>query len=342
MSGLAALCAEAAPRLARIEIAAGFDFSGPEYRALFRRAVAGAFQHPDWLAPFYRCLVERPDAEPLVVTGRDAAGRLVLVVPLIRTRTDQALRIDYAFLGVTDYARPVIAPEVDLDREGPGLSARFLDALGPHDQLCIEPVRQDHAASWQALIDVAPETLAFGAHELACDAASADWRLRRFGRRKVAEIDRKAHRLAALGPVRLEVLAGAGIAAAMAVAQGFRHGRFAGDPLQEDRFLAFYAEVAQRGAESGLARTYRLTCGDATVAILFGLIEDRRFCYLVLGCDYAAFGKVSPGTLMFDRAMAHWFQSGGAIFDFTVGDEAFKTAFGCVRTPMLRFRRGGT
>ena len=140
--------------------------------------------------------------------------------------------------------------------------------------------------------------------------------------------------------LRLEVLAGTRIAAAMAAASGFRQGRFADDPLQDDCFHAFYAEVAQRGAESGLARTYRLSCGDATVAMLFGLIEDRRFCYLVLGCDYAGFGNVSPGTLLFDRAMAHWFESGGAIFDFTIGDEAFKTAFGCVRRPMLRFRRG--
>mgnify|MGYP000949867055 FL=1 len=111
--------------------------------------------------------------------------------------------------------------------------------------------------------------------------------------------------------------------------------------MQRDDFHAFYVEVAERGAQSGLARTYRLSCGGETVAVLFGLIDGDRFCYLVLGCDYASFGRFSPGMIMFDDAMRDWFGSGGAVFDFTIGDEAFKAAFGCRRTAMLRFRGDG-
>ncbi|HNB25442.1 MAG TPA: GNAT family N-acetyltransferase [Alphaproteobacteria bacterium] len=329
----------APPDLAMLAAEPEFDFASVEYRAFFARAKASPFQHPDWLAPFYRRLARPPAIEPLVVVGRDAAGGLALVVPMLR-RTGPAVGIEFAFLGVTDYALPVVAPELDL-RKVPHLSARFLAALGRHDTLHVAPVRQQDAPPWRELLGAAPETLGFGAHDLACDGDYDGCRNRIFAGAKASALDRKIRRLAARGGLRLERLAGAEIGAALAAARRFRQGRFKDDPMQRDDFHRFYTEVAERGAESGLARTYRLSSGGGTVAVLFGLIDGERFCYLVLGCDYASFGKFSPGMIMFDYAMRDWFGNGGAVFDFTIGDEAFKTALGCRRTAMLGFRRDG-
>lgn len=322
--------------LARLAVEPGFDFAAAAYRAFFSRARASPFQHPDWLAPFYRRLARPPLAEPLVVVGRDDAGSLAVVVPLLR-RTGQAVGVDYAFLGVTDYALPVVAPELDL-RQVPHLSARFHAALGRRDGLRIEPVRRQDAPLWRVLLGTTPEELGFGAHDLACDGDYAACRGRIFAGGKAAALDRKIRRLAARGELRLDALTGAEAGAAMTAARQFRRGRFKDDPLQHDDFHGFYAEVAERGAASGLARTYRLSCGGETVAVLFGLIDGDRFCYLVLGCDYASFGRFSPGMIMFDGVMRDWFGNGGKVFDFTIGDEAFKTALGCRRTGMLRFR----
>lgn len=316
-----------------------FDFAAAEYRAFFARAKASPFQHPDWLAPFYRRLARPPVAEPLVMVGRDAAGGLALVVPLLR-RGAVPLGIEYAFLGVTDYALPVVAPALDL-RRVPDLSARFRAALGRHDALRIAPVRAQDAPPWRDLLGAAPEPLGFGAHDLTCDGDYDGSRARIFAGGKAVALDRKIRRLAARGELCLERLAGQEIGAAMTAARRFRQGRFKDDPMQRDDFHGFYVEVAERGAESGLARTYRLSCGDETVAVMFGLIDGHRFCYLVLGCDYASFGKFSPGMIMFDYAMRDWFGSGGTVFDFTIGDEAFKTALGCRCTAMLGFRRDG-
>jgi CelD/BcsL family acetyltransferase involved in cellulose biosynthesis len=36
--------------------------------------------------------------------------------------------------------------------------------------------------------------------------------------------------------------------------------------------------------------------------------------------------------------MAAWMTEGGTSFDFTIGDEPFKAAFGCSRTSMHEFR----
>lgn len=315
-------------------VAPEFDFAGAEYRAFHRDSGATAFQSPEWLSTFYRRLMRPPEIEPLVVVGRDASQALALVVPLIRRRIEDLIHIEYAFLGVCDYALPIVARDIDAAR----LSSAFLATLGAHDLLTIEPVRDEDAATWRALLGAAPEPLGFGAHALACRGAYAECRAGTF-RRKAAEIDRKARRLSALGPLRLEMLSGEEAAAAMAMARHFRAGRFTGDPLQDDRFHRFYADVARSGGAAGPARTYRLRCGAATVAVLFGLIDGPAFRYLVLGCDYARFGAFSPGMIMLDRAMADWFGGGGAVFDFTIGDEPFKAAFGAHRSRMLRFRR---
>jgi CelD/BcsL family acetyltransferase involved in cellulose biosynthesis len=304
-----------------------FDFASGEYGALFRRAQASPFQHPDWLSAFYRILAPAHHVEPLIVVGRQLDdGALALVVPLLRRRTESGVVIEYAFLGVTDYAVPVITPEVALARDD-RLAQDFLQALGPFDRLEIAPVRADDVAAWRLLLPMESAPLGFSAHHLRAPSQI----------NVTPTLARKVRRLEERGPLALEVAGAESEADAMRTAQRFRQGRFRDDPLQSAAGFDFYASVAAAGQRSGLARTYRLTCGGETVAVLFGLARRGRFHYLVLGCDYPSFGRFSPGMIMFARAMEDWFGSGGEVFDFTIGDEAFKTALGCARTPMHRF-----
>lgn len=302
-----------------------FDFASEEYRALFRRAHASPFQHPDWLSAFYRILAPAHHAEPLIVVGRQLDdGALALVVPLVRRRTDSGIVIEYAFLGVTDYALPVITPEVALARDD-RLAPDFREALGPFDRLEIAPVREVDVAAWRLLLPMEPAAIGFSAHHLHAPS------------QVTPNLTRKVRRLQELGDLALVVAGAESASDAMTAARRFRQGRFYDDPLQSAAGFDFYASVAAAGQASGAARTFRLTCGGQTVAVLFGLAHRRRFHYLVLGCDYPSFGRFSPGMIMFARAMEEWFGNGGEVFDFTIGDEAFKSALGCTRTPMVRF-----
>jgi CelD/BcsL family acetyltransferase involved in cellulose biosynthesis len=304
-----------------------FDFAAEDYRALFERAQVSPFQHPDWLSAFYRILAPAHGAEPLIVVGRRLDdGALALVVPLLRRRTASGIVIEYASLGVTDYALPVIAPEVALAQDG-RLAPDYVQALGRFDRLEIAPVREDDVAVWRLLLPLESAPLGFSAHHL--DALSQF--------EVTPELARKVRRLQERGDLALEIVGAESVPDALMAARRFRQGRFRDDPLQSAAGLDFYAAVAATGQASGLARTYRLTCGGETVAVLFGLAHRRRFHYLVLGCDYASFGRFSPGMIMFARAMEDWFGNGGEVFDFTIGDEPFKTALGCARTPMHGF-----
>ncbi len=70
----------------------------------------------------------------------------------------------------------------------------------------------------------------------------------------------------------------------------------------------------------------------------FGLTHAGRFDYLLIGCDYERHGRHSPGLMLFDRMIDDWAASGGSVFDFTIGDEPFKTDFGAKPTPMFELR----
>lgn len=316
---------------------ATFDFESAEYRALFQRADCSAFQHPDWLTAFYAGLVPSSDVEPLIVVGHCADTRgLALVAPLLKRKTARSTVIEYAFLGVTDYALPIVCPSLLAMPQGRAELARaFTRALGPHDVIRVAPVPHHGLAAWEALIGERPMRLGFGAHQVTCNRSLADWRERTGSSHRRSDLRRKIHRLAtSAGPLCLETVDRIRIRDAFAAARRFRAGRFEGDPLQHEQGFEFYIDVATRGAASGSARTYRLSAGGETIAVLFGVLRRERFCYLVLGADYARYGKFSPGMIMFDRVIEHWFDGGGQIFDFTIGDEAFKTGFGCTRSPM--------
>ena len=309
-----------------LSVASSFDFGSAEYRELLAASNATAFQHPDWLGPFYRMLVPAHGVEPHIVVGRDA-GALQLVLPLTRCATS----VDYAFLDVTDYACPVMRPGA-LEAVA-ALPAKLRAALGGAT-LTISPVHQEHVANWRMLLGVEPRQLPFSAHSLPVAGSSPGGTPRHFSARRRNDLGRKASRL---GPLELEIVHGNAIAQLFVEAQAFRRGRFENDPLQLDHGLEFYSEVATRGDLSGLSRTFRLSHDGRTVAMLFGLIDGSHFRYIILACDYARYADYSPGLLIFDRAIASWADAGGEVFDFTIGDEPYKRELGCTPTPMFAF-----
>ncbi len=314
----------------------GFDFGSGEYRVFFSRFGLTPFQHPDWLAPFYRRLPSTAGHLPLILVGRAAdTGELRCVIPLLRDDRGVRPRIAFASLGVTDYAAPVLHP---LASTGLALRPLLEDLVGEHD-LDLGPIRHDHLPLWAQLCGPLPAVpLEYGTHAVPVSGPAAAWRKSTYGTRLRA-LRRKARRMSELGDVRLEIVEGSDAAAAMAQAATFRVGRFDGDPLQVKASAAFYAEVA--ASEGGLARTFLLRSGEGLAAIMFGLVHGRRFHYVVLACNYAGFARFSPGLMILDMAIEHWIGAGGDVFDFTIGDEPFKAAFGCTRTPMYTISTAG-
>jgi CelD/BcsL family acetyltransferase involved in cellulose biosynthesis len=302
----------------------GFDFGSAEYRAFFARFGLTPFQHPDWLGPFYRRLPEAAERTPLILVGR-RRGELCCVLPLLRSAEGD---VSFAFLGVTDYACPVLDPEV---AEELAVGAALREIVGAY-RLHIAPVHAEHRGLWRTLLGRDGAPMHYGAHAVSIRRPIAEGRQETYGRNMLVGLGRKGRRLADLGNLQLTQLGGAEARKAMEMAARFRVGRFPDDPLQVPASAAFYGDVAASGG--GLARTYRLSLDGDVVALMFGLAHRERFHYVVLACNYPGYARYSPGLTILDMAIEAWADEGGTVFDFTIGDEAFKAAFGCRRTPI--------
>lgn len=319
----------------RIGNEADFDFGSAEYRDFFARCGLTPFQHPDWLAAFYRRLPGPAGYQPLILVGRhEASGDLACVVPLLRNDSAAPPRVTFAFLGVTDYACPVFDPAVV---DGMRL-AEALDRIVGRHALDIAPIHHDHLPLWEKLLGQRGAPMEFGSHAVAVTQPVAEWRRGKYGPNQLNGLPRKVRRLAEKGELKFETLSGSEARAAIDQAAKLRRGRFPGDPLQVEVSAQFYGDVA--ASAHGLARTFRLSCSGQTAAVMFGLVHRRRFHYVILAGDYGVFGRYSPGLLIMDLAIEAWAEQGGEVFDFTIGDEPFKSAFGCVRTPMSAIRTG--
>ncbi|KHF25081.1 GNAT family N-acetyltransferase [Solemya velum gill symbiont] len=316
-----------------------FTFNSREYRGLLRNAQATPFQHPEWLSSYYRYLVAHPESTAMVILGHSkSTGELQLVVPLVKRLSENGCIIESAYSDVTDYACPVVHTGLLANREAlSSLPGDLIKLLGPHKLLHIQPVREEELPLWKLLIRQSPVKLDYGRHQVTPSLPFSPWRDRNFGKARRSQLDRKLRRLEDRGHVRLEIVPTSHAAGAIEWARRHREDRFPDDPIQRPETLRFYSEIASSGEAASFTRTYRLSCGGDTVAVCFGIVDEMQFYYLVLACDYHNYAAHSPGTLILDLAMGDWVSGGGKIFDFTIGDEAYKKNFRCDKSPMYEF-----
>lgn len=310
-----------------------FDFLDASYRDLHAGSAATAFQHPLWLDAFYRIVAPARGAEPVIIVGRLADGRPVLVLPMIRRKISGVLLLEAADLGVSDYAAPVVSNAL---AQGTEARTAILAALPDHDILRVRPVREEHVAAWQSLVGREARRLEFSAHAAEPGLPYEKWRSENFDASFQKYLDRRVRRFfksegASFGPIGSAAEAGR----LVAEIRRLRAGRFSGDPIAEDHAARFYCEIAERGIGEDFARCYALHLDGRLVGAVFGLTHAGRYHYLLIGCDYEAFGKLSPGLVLYDRMMEDWALQGGSAFDFTIGDEPFKADFATRPTAMF-------
>jgi CelD/BcsL family acetyltransferase involved in cellulose biosynthesis len=325
---------------ARLRVESGFDFTNAEYASLYERSRATAFQHPVWLDAFYRHLPTARAAEGLVVTGRDDTGRMLFVLPMIRRRKSGVTLIETADLGVSDYSAPV----VDRDWSAPpDLRAQVAAILPAHDLLRIRPVRAESCGDWQAFFAADSVPLGVSSHAVPVEAPMAAWRQTRLDASFARRLARKRKRFFAQEGARVERIQGAdAIGRAVDEMRRLRSGRFEGDMIALPSVHRFYRDVAVKGAERGFAHVYALMLGQEAIGYVFGIADRGRFHYLLIGCDYEAHGRHSPGLLLYDAIIEDWAERGGTVFDFTIGDEPFKSDFGTAPTPMFMLAQAGS
>lgn len=322
-----------------------FDFLSEEYRRFFESARATPFQHPIWLDRFYRRLAPSLGGERLVVTVRSSrTGRLEMVLPLIRRRHKGLRLVEFADLRVSDYAVPVCTDAAFAAlAEDPRTSRRIQKLLRPYDLIRIKKA-PDGAPPLERLFRSARRrSMDLRAYSVPLSDCFVSWQAEAMPRSYVSQLQKKRRKLERMGAVVYEqVRDPARIEEALSRARAWRGARFADDVLWEERYFAFYREIATAGADSGFSRTYTLTLNGQIVAVVWGLQDRGAFLVLISGFDQQSFGSKSVGALAFEELVKVCIAERRQLLDFTIGDEPYKQLFGARPSPLWRVTAAGT
>lgn len=322
----------------------GFDFRSAEYDDMYSRAGATPFQHGVWLTTLYEVLAPRRRAEKVVVTVREAGGRLVLVLPLVRRRQGPLRVLEYADLGVNDYAAPVLdqetLPALVADRQ---LGRQIRSALGGFDLLRIERVADSPELFLSLLAGAHAKPHSYDTHLIDLTDTVEEWH-GRLDPHFVRHLERKYKRLRPKGERRLRLVEDpAEVDPLMDRLRQFRAARFADrrgvDLVQDDDCFEFYRTAARRSVtEGGPGRLVALEVAGEPVSVAFDLTDDKQELYLLVGYDVERLRNYSLGLLIVDELVRDAIERGIRGFDLTVGDESYKTDFGARARPLYEIR----
>ena len=315
-----------------------FDFLSTEYRELFGRSGATAFQRPLWLHCIYTVLVRRLGAKPHIVTVRGCTGELVMVIPLVLQRTFEVSILQPADLGVSDYncivAEKHILAAAASDSD---LRKRIRALLEPADILIFRKIQNCPAAVAAILGDGSRHLNENAGYELALGAGTfEEWQksslkkkfrngLRR--RQRVLESDHESVEFAAF-------TAPGDIEKAIRFIRDLRTARFEDDILLQDAYLDFYLHFAVTGAASGEAVTSGLVVDGRLISADFGIVSGNTHYSILCASNLDEYGTYSPGLQSLFAAIRRSHEQGQTRFNFGIGRTRQKTDFGSTEIPL--------
>lgn len=306
--------------------------------------VGHAFQTHVWLDAWSGTLGR--GGRPLMIVVADPHPVLLLAMTLVRRG---GLRIVEPLGGdVTDYHAPLADPAFAATLT-PGDAARLWHdicrALPPHDLILWPrmPALLD-AGLPNPLAGLAVARPAGTAWSLALPTGADAPRLRPRFAKRLAQARRQLDRRGAVALEVIDTPAARRAAVDEVIAMKGRRWRETGarDASHDDRFRAFYQHIAESDDPQLRPHLSRLRCGAETVAMHLGVVHRGRFHFLLVGWQGGEWRKYSPGLLMTDALVRHAMARELAVFDFTVGEEAYKLEWADTALPLLTLEQART
>lgn len=318
----------------RIEVAQSPEEIGASWLAFERDAVSHVFQTFAWMRSWCRTMGAASGVVPRILTGRDASGRLLFILPMGIRKSFGARVAGWLGGRQADYHGGLFDRRT-LERLAgePAVFTAFLAcvlaALGEIDLLHL--VRQPAMLEGIANPFLAlPSALnANGAH---ATRLAPDWQSYYEARRSSGwrRTDRKKEReLAALGPVDLRVAGDEQAADRLLTIlmeqkrQGLAR-KGVPDMFAPEGVTEFYQDLARSSLDGGPVELAALTCGGEVTAASYGLRHRGTYYYVLHSYDLGEKAGLSPGRQLMYRLMQREFEQGTTLFDFTIGDEDYK------------------
>lgn len=324
-------------------IEAGYDFLSAEFRELYARSDATAFQAPLWLHMLHSELMPRLSARPHTVIVRNRQDRsLIAVLPLALTVNMGVTLLQPVDFGLCDYNAVIAETSVLAALADDPIFLRQLEGiLSAGDLFLFRKTRNDGFDIARLFPRSAISPCENAAYHVEVGDDFEEWQrrtlrkaftknLRRLQRQLETHCGSYEHRL---------VTDKAEIRAAFGFLKEVRNGVFADDLLADPAYFDFYVSYAVAAAKTGEASLYVSYAGGRPVAVLFGLTGDGDFHAVQIGLDSANYEKYSVGNQILYQVIKSRFDQGHRLFDMGLGNTGYKSHFRVGETALRNVSR---
>jgi CelD/BcsL family acetyltransferase involved in cellulose biosynthesis len=314
-----------------------------------------AFARHAWLQAWADTFGAQAAIEPAIVVVADARIRMVLPLGVVRRNGLRTLE----FLGgiVTDYNAPSLDPDFARRLDAAAIQVlwrRIAAALPPHDTIRLTRMPATLDPPEGAGGERVPNPLALLPGVQAAGQARSVTIPESYGTLTAAlrprfwtDTQRCHRRLAEVGPVALAVADDdAALRALLVGLKRMKSRRWretkAKDWFAVPAFSDFYEAMARIDLPEGRIHGSSLNVSGTAIAAHLGLVYRGRFYLLLCGWEAGGWRRFSTGRLMTETLLRRAFEDDLRVFDFTVGEEAYKDEWANTLLPLLRYETAVT
>ncbi len=311
------------------------EFSSVEavWRRFEKVADGFAFQTFDFLETWYEHIGSRADIDLQIVVAWGSKAKPLMIVPLGIETCGSIRKLSWLGGDLNDYNGPLLAPNF-LEHVAPGEFANLwtdIQAVLPAYDIA-ELMRQPAMIEGQPnpFLELDTHLNASGAHMTALGndfdeyydekrnaKAKRHFRSRRKKLEEMGEtiyVHPKSPKEVEASVEKLVELKSAALKAMGAV-----------DFLAKPGYADFYKALTLKSGTDGVAHVSHMEVAGDYVAGNWGLVHKGRFYYLLASYDGPKFGRFAPGVQALVETMRWAVGKGVDTFDFTIGDERYKT-----------------
>jgi CelD/BcsL family acetyltransferase involved in cellulose biosynthesis len=324
-----------------VNVETSFDFLSDEYRRLYQRSDATAFQAPLWLDKIHRHLVPNLSARQFTITIRNPTDQsLIAVFPLVKQRAMGITIVQPADFGVCDYNAIVASDEIlECIAHKTNIVDQLHDLVHSGSLFLFRKVRDDGFDITRIFPGLTASPCENAAYHSEINQGIEHWEREVLGKKMLKDLRRKTRQLNELhGDATVEIVKSEDqIRQALTFIREIRNERFESDLTKCPTYFAFYLDYATQAAQAGEADVYVKYIDGKPAAALFCLTGDGGFHAIMIAADITNYNKFSLGVQVMYDAIKMQFENGITLFDMCLGQTGFKNGFRAEPTQLCNF-----
>ena len=324
-----------------IEVHETLEAAEKVWRRIEQEGECFAFQTYDWAKTWQELVGTKLGVAPQIVVLRAPCGEPAMVIPL-GVRREMGLRqLSFLAHSMSDYQGPLMAKGVGERLAGDfgTLWSRIMERLPSVDLIDFRRMPKAIGNAPNPFVQLAGARETERAYAARLPSSFPEFLT---GKRKSIHRDslRKLRRLAEIGDVAFEIVEDPAkiekVVEIMAQQKGPRYVEALGFNWFEQmpEVKALYARMGALRSEHLRGHVSTMTVGGVVVSTHVGMVLHDRFYMLLPSYAGGEWYKYSTGRLLLEHLMKTAIEEGCTIFDYTVGDDAYKKDWTDVVLPL--------